>query len=114
MKNEPDKEFELEREKLELDKTRLELEMKRDRTAKLLLILPLSVSVVAIISGPVLQQWTSHATVQYQSRIELFKKLTEHETDPVIIERTFDELFKGINTKTLEARRLGTPKPTPN
>jgi len=106
-------ELDIERQKLELDRARLDLEIKRDRTTKLAITLPLGISVIAILLAPVFQAYNSRQTTQYQMRIELFKKLTEHEADQQTIIRTFDELFHGVNEKTLLTRIHPTPIPTP-
>jgi hypothetical protein len=107
----------IERERLELDKRRLTLDIEvhetskkldterialeksREQTAKLQIVLPLLISVFAIALGI----WT--ATLQYrlqyaqavssynQTRLELFRKLSELTTNSTDVKKTYAEIF---------------------
>ena len=82
-----------------LDTERIALEKSRERTAKLQMVLPLLVSVFAISLGI----WT--ATLQYrlqyaqtvssynQTRLELFKRLSELTNDSAEVKKAYAEIF---------------------
>ena len=130
---ETERKIDIERERLELDKQRLKLDVEahesskkldaerivleksKERTAKLQIVLPILISVFAI--G--LSIWT--ATLQYrlqyiqavssynETRLELFKRLTEHTTDSGEVKKTYAQIFPN-DSKILEGEQA-TQKP---
>jgi hypothetical protein len=96
----PQTELDIEWQKLELDKQRLQLEKAKEGTTKLQIVLPLVVSVVALLFGPLTSSYqgslarvSQREQEEHQAKQELFKKLTEHTSDPKEIERVFETIF---------------------
>ena len=122
--NDQEKESELnvdiERERLELDKRRLRLDIEaheasktldterialeksRERTAKLQMVLPLLISVFAIGLGiwtAILQyrlQYAQTVSSYNQTRLELFKRLSELTNDSAEVKKAYAEIFPNV------------------
>jgi flagellar basal body-associated protein FliL len=124
----PQTELDVERQKLELDRQRLQLDIDshkaatklesektaldraKERTTKLQIILPLIISAIAILLGPMVSTFSNRQQQLYQTRLELFKKLTEHTSDPKEIKELYEMVFP---YETLSTQLGNLQKPTP-
>jgi hypothetical protein len=98
-----------------LDAARIDLEKSKERTAKLQILLPLLVSVFAIglsVWTAWLQyklQYNSAVSSYNQTRLELFKKMTERTIDSTELKTIYAEIFPN-DFKILEGEQK-TQKP---
>lgn len=91
--------LELERERLKLDSDRVALEKAKERTAKLQLALPILISILALGFNALSERQRSQ--LEYyrvvssydDGRLELFKRMTEHQADKNEIMKSYAEIF---------------------
>ena len=130
--------FELDKQRLRLETEshetsrkqeaeRLILEKSKERTAKLQISLPILVSILALAFSSIgeyrrsaeaqnlqrLQyelQYNQAVSSYNQTRIELFKRLTERTTDSAEVKKTFAEVFPNDYKELEKEQRLAQPK----
>jgi hypothetical protein len=108
--------LELEKARLKLDTERVALEKAKDRTTKLQIGLPLLVSILALAFTAFNErqrswlEFNKAASSYNEGRYELFRRRTEHKTDPTEIMSIYAEIFPNDSKSLLAEQKAPAGK----